>query len=86
MKKRQWLLSVGVFVLIIGALVSVDARVRDQFNNLISGGNGISTWDTRALELGGALVTAIRHQSIDNAPLMIFATVGLLLFLFMVRT
>jgi hypothetical protein len=86
MKKRQWLLSVGVFVLIIGALVSVDARVRDQFNNLISGGNGISTWDTRALELGGALVTAIRHQSIDNAPLMIFATVGFLLFLFMIRT
>jgi hypothetical protein len=86
MKKRQWVLSVGVFVLIIGALVSVDARVRDQFNNLISGGNGIATWDTRALELGGALVTAIRHQSIDNAPLMIFATVGALLFLFMVRT
>jgi hypothetical protein len=86
MKKRQWMLSLGVFVVIIGALVSVDARVRDQFNNLIAGGNGISTWDTRALELGSALVSAIRHQSIDNAPLMIFATVGFLLFLFMVRT
>ena len=48
MKHRQWVLSVGVFVLIMGALVSVDDRVRDQFNNLISGGNGITTWDSRA--------------------------------------
>lgn len=86
MKHRQWVLSVGVFVLIIVALVSVDDRVRDQFTNLITGGDGISSWDNRALDLGGALVTAIRHQSIDNAPLMVFATVGALLFLFMVRT
>jgi hypothetical protein len=86
MKHRQWVLSVGVFVLIMGALVSVDDRVRDQFNNLISGGNGITTWDSRASELGNAIVTAIRYQSIDNAPLLIFATVGAVLFLFMVRT
>jgi len=86
MKHRQWVLSVGVFVLIIAALVSVDARVRDQFSNLLTGGDGISSWDNRALDLGSALVTAIRHQSIDNAPLVVFATVGALLFLFMVRT
>jgi hypothetical protein len=29
---------------------------------------------------------AARHQSIENAPLVIFATVGAVLFLFMVRT
>jgi hypothetical protein len=86
MKKRQWMLSVGVFVLIIGALVSVDERVRDQFTNLISGGNGISTWDTRALELGHAVVTAVRYQSIDNSPLMVFAAVGAVLFFFMLKT
>jgi hypothetical protein len=53
---------------------------------LVSGGDGISSWDNRAVELGNALLTAIRYQSIDNAPLLIFATVGAVLFLFMVRT
>jgi hypothetical protein len=86
MKKRQWMLSVGVFVLIIGALISVDERVRDQFTNLIYGGNGISTWDTRAIELGHAVVTAVRYQSIDNSPLMVFAVVGAVLFFFMLKT
>ena len=31
-------------------------------------------------------MSAIRTQSIENAPLLIFATVGAVLFLFMVRT
>jgi hypothetical protein len=86
MKHRQWLLSIGMFALIIGALVSVDDRVRDRFMQLVSGGDGISSWDNRLAELGSALLSAIRYQSIDNAPLLIFATVGAVLFLFMVRT
>jgi hypothetical protein len=32
------------------------------------------------------VVTAVRYQSIDNAPMMIFAAVGAVLFVFMVRT
>jgi hypothetical protein len=86
MKQRQWILSIAVFVLIIGALVSVDERVRNQFEQLVSGGGGVSSWDNRLMDLGAALVAAVRHQSIDNAPLMVFATVGALLFIFMVRT
>ena len=35
---------------------------------------------------GGALVGAMRYQSIENGPLMIFAVVGAVLFLFMIRT
>jgi hypothetical protein len=86
MKHRQFVLSIAVFVLIIGALVSVDARVRDQVVQFVSGGDGISSFHTRAADLGSAIVTAIRYQSIDNAPLLVFATVGAVLFLFMVRT
>jgi hypothetical protein len=86
MKQRQWVLSIIVFVLILGALVSVDERVRDQFNNLVSGGNGIASWHSRASDLGAAIVLAVRYQSIDNGPLLIFATVGAVLFLFMLRT
>jgi hypothetical protein len=31
-------------------------------------------------------VTAAKHQSIENAPLVVFATAGAILFLFMVKT
>ena len=86
MKMRQWILSMGVFALVLVALVSIDPRVRDRFADLVSGGNGISSWGDRLGNLGGALMTAIRYQSIENAPLLIFATVGAVLFLFMVKT
>ena len=29
---------------------------------------------------------AVRHQSLENAPLLVFAAVGAVLFVFMVRT
>jgi hypothetical protein len=86
MKKHQWLVSVGLFAIVIAALISVDQRVRDQFARLIYGGDGIVSWDNRALDLGSAIAGAIRTQSIDNAPVLLFATVGVVLFVFMVRT
>jgi hypothetical protein len=86
MKRKQWIMSLVVFAVIIGGLVSIDPRVRDQFMGLVSGGDGIATWDDRALDLGNAIAGAIRHQSIDNAPVLLFATVGVVLFVFMVRT
>jgi len=83
---QQALASTGIFALILLALVSVDERVRLRVTELVSGGDGIATWGDRAGYLGDALWTAVRHQSIENAPLVVFATVGAVLFLFMVRT
>jgi hypothetical protein len=83
---QQALASSAVFVLVLLALVSVDERVRERFNELTSGGETVGTWGERASYLGDAVVTAARHQSIENAPLVVFATVGAVLFLFMVRT
>lgn len=80
------MLSVTVFVIVLGGLVFVDARVRDRMSALVFGGDGVSSVGDRATELGGALMSALRYQSIENAPLVIFATVGIVLFLFMVRT
>ncbi|MGH9374490.1 MAG: hypothetical protein ACRD15_23480 [Vicinamibacterales bacterium] len=82
---RQALISAVVFCGVMLALASVDPRVGDQMDNLIYSGDGVSSWDNRAAELGHALVLAVRHQSIDNAPMMIFAAVGAVLFVFMVR-
>jgi hypothetical protein len=83
---RQTVLSSMVFCGVLLALVSVDARVRERMSELVYGGEGISPWGDRVGDLGEALMTAIRHQSIENAPLLVFATVGAVLFLFMVRT
>jgi len=83
---RQTLVSVGIFGAILFALVSVDARVRDRFRELVASGDGLSPWGDRLGDLVGALTSAVRHQSIENAPMLFFAVVGGLLFVFMARS
>ena len=61
---RQGLASAAVFGAVLFTLISVDDRVRDRFNDLVSGGSGLSPWGDRAGDLGGALVSAFRYQSI----------------------
>ena len=86
MKFRQLLLSMTALALVLGGLAFVDPRVRDRLTQLVSGGDGISTWDHRLADLGGTMITALRYQSLENGPLMIFAVAGAVLFLFMIRT
>ena len=83
---RQGLASAAVFVAILAALVSIDDRVQERFSDLFMSGNGLSPWGDRVGDLGGALASALRHQSIENAPLLVLAAVGAVLFVFMVRT
>ena len=81
---RQAVLSSLIFGGVLLALASVDARVRERVGDVVSGGDGLSPWGDRIGDLGGALATAVRHQSIENAPLLVFAAVGAVLFVFMV--
>jgi hypothetical protein len=83
---RQYALSITVFAIVLGGLVSVDERVRDRFSAVVQGNDALTPWGDRVGDLGGALMAAIRNQSIENAPLLVFATVGGVLFLFMFRT
>ena len=82
---RQTAISITGLAIVIAGLTFVDPRVRDRLGALVSGHDG-GTLSDRASELGTALLTALKYQSIENAPLLIFATVGAVLFLFMVRT
>jgi hypothetical protein len=75
-----------VFSGVLFALVSVDPRVRDHMSDLFGGGASVGSWGSRFGELGDALWMAARHQSIDNAPLLVFATVGAVLTVFMLRS
>jgi len=81
---REGALSFAVFSGVMFALLSVDPRVRDQMSDLFSG--GASPWTGRLGELGGALWTAARSQSIDNSPMLVFAAVGAVLTVFMLRS
>ena len=83
---REGALSAAVFGGVIFALVSVDPRVRDHVSDLFGGTTSVAPLGSRLSELGGVLWTAARHQSIDNAPLVVFATVGIVLTIFMVKS
>ena len=84
--KRQGALSAAIFAAIMFALVSVDARVRDHVSELVGNSTSVAPLGSRLSELGDALWSAARHQSIENAPMVVFATVGIVLMLFMVRS
>lgn len=78
------LATVGVLAFVLAVLVSVDARVREQvqlaFSPTAVGGAG-----TRLGEIGSALTDAVRTQSLEHAPLMIFIVVATVLLLCMMR-
>jgi hypothetical protein len=81
---RQGVVSAAVFSAVLLMLVSVDERVRDRFSGLVGG--GLAPMGDRASDLGAALMSALKYQSIENAPLLVFAAVGAVLFAFMLKT
>jgi hypothetical protein len=83
---QQAVMSAAVFCGVLLALVSIDPRVRERLTDLITGGEGLPPFGVRVTGIGDALMTALRHQSIENAPLLVFVTVGAVLFVFMFRT
>jgi hypothetical protein len=82
---REGATSAIVFAVVMFALVSVDGRVRDCMSDLWGSGS-ITPFGDRVGDLGSALWSAARTQSMDNAPLLVFATVGTVLTVFMLRS
>jgi hypothetical protein len=84
----ETLVSIACLVAVLTVLVAVDVRVREHFSLLFSEvtSEGVGTWGDRLLAFGGAVFDAAREQSLQEAPLLIFAGVGIVLLLFMLRT
>jgi len=82
---REGTASGIVFGVVLFALISVDPRVHDRVIDLFGSGS-VMPWGDRLSDLGNALWAAARTQSLDNAPLLVFATVGAVLTVFMVRS
>jgi hypothetical protein len=83
---REGAVSAVVFSAVLFALVSVDPRVRDHVSDFVGSSSSMAPLSARASELAGALWSAARYQSIENAPLLVFATVGAVLTVFMLRS
>lgn len=85
---RETATSALSFAVVLTALVSFDPRVRVRFWEVFANPSGtvISPLGNRLGDLGSALWVAARDQSIENAPFLIFAVVGIALFVFMLRS
>ena len=78
----------GVCALLVG-LAAIDERVRDAVASAIRGHGPtreIASVGTRLEELAVVLASAVRDQSIEHAPMVIFALVAMVLLLFLTRT
>ena len=82
------LISAGAVMLLLGALVSVNERVRDFVLSAARGAAPGSATDAgeRLSDLGSIVLVAARDQSVAHAPLLIFAIVGVVLLCLMMRT
>ena len=83
---RQGIISALLFGVMLMVLVSLDDRVRERFSAMIAGSHDVTPWGDRVVDFGGALVGAVRYQSIEGAPLLVFAAVSAVLVVFMLRT
>jgi hypothetical protein len=83
---REGAISAGVFGAVMFALISVDPRVREHMSDLVGTSASVAPWTSRFADLADALWAAARSQSIENAPLLVFATVGAVLTLFMFKS
>lgn len=82
------LVSAGVLAAVLGVLVSIDVRVREQVHAAANAAAraGIGDAGARLGEVGRALFEAARTRSIEHAPLVIFAVVAAVLLLALARS
>jgi hypothetical protein len=79
-------MALGALVLI---LASLDDRVRDQISMRMAPGQASAQMAGAGVtvsNLTGVVVTAVRDQSIEHSPLVIFVLAAGVLMLFMLRT
>lgn len=85
---RETATSALSFSIVLAALVSFDPRVRVKFWSVLGdpAGGVLTPLSERLGELGSTLWMVARDQSMDNAPFLMFAVVGVALVVFMLRS
>jgi hypothetical protein len=86
---RDGLISFGALVLLLVALVSIDGKVRERVADLLTtppSSAEIAGYGDRMGRFSAVMFDAVRDQSVEHAPLTIFAVAATVLVLFMLRT
>ncbi len=85
---REGLASLAGLGGVLTALIVVDPRVRDRCWTLLTDASttGPLPLGERFVEFSEVVARAARDQSIENAPLLIFTAVAIVLVAFMLRT
>ena len=88
--RRAWrdaVLSAVALVVILLVLVSFDNRVREQVELRLSSPSAVVKDAGQGLQsMTSVVMDALREQSLDRAPLLIFVFCAGVLLLFMLRT
>lgn len=85
----SWLAAAGGVCALLVGLAAIDDRVRDQLVSAFARQGPteeIATVGSRIEEIVTVLAHAVRDQSIEHAPMVIFALAAMVLLLFMTRT
>jgi hypothetical protein len=82
------MVSAGTLGLLLLALMSVDARLRERVAQIVTSPSSadLTGAGAQVREVATVMLSAARDQSIEHAPLMIFTVAAVVLVLFMVRT
>ena len=81
------LISAGAMLILLLVLVSVDDRVRERVSALATPSRSeLVSAGTMVGEVSAVVVRAARDQSVEHAPMMIFAVAATVLVLCMLRT
>ena len=83
------MMTAGSALTLVLALVLLDDRVRDQISAVVDPrhpGAALADLGHHANQIAAIVAVAARNQSIDHAPLVIFALAATVLVLFMLRT
>jgi len=81
------LISAGAMLILLLVLVSVDDRVRERVSALATPSRSeLVSAGTMVGQVSAVVVRAVRDQSVEHAPMMIFAVAATVLVLCMLRT
>ena len=90
MRRAKSIIGAAAGLLVLaGGLAIIDDRVRFSFMRMIEGGpptGEVSAAASGLEDMTSLVLNAIRDQSIEHAPLTLFAIGALVLVLFMTRT
>ena len=86
---KDALISMGALVLLIVALVSIDDRLRERVTDILRrppSSAEIAGTGAQVAQVSTVVFKAVRNQSVEHAPMVVFVVAATVLVLFMLRT